>query len=137
MTIPDWNMLIHPLELYGVLTITGCCLLYVFVVHVKMRALARTGRDQQESLENRLAQVTEALERIQSQEPRAERPSPAPGQALNLNKRGQVLRMRRRGEKPETIAGALGIPRNEVDLLLKVHQMAIEHVEKSAETLPA
>ena len=50
------------------------------------------------------------------------------GQALNLNKRGQVLRMQRRGENPETIAGALGIPRNEVDLLLKVHQMTLERV---------
>ena len=29
--------------------------------------------------------------------------------------------MRRRGESCETISGALGIPRNEVDLLLKVH----------------
>jgi hypothetical protein len=45
--------------------------------------------------------------------------------------------MRRRGESTETIAGALGIPRNEVDLLLKVHRMAIEHVEKSADALPA
>jgi len=137
MMISDWHMIIHPLELYGVLTIAGSCLLYVFVLHVKVRALTHRGRNERENLESRLAQVAEALERIQSHEARAERPSPAPGQALNLNKRGQVLRMRRRGESMETIAGALGIPRNEVDLLLKVHRMAIEHVEKSADTLPA
>ena len=137
MMIPDWHMMIHPLELYGVLTVTGSCLLYVFVLHVKMRALAHRGRNERESLESRLAEIAKALERIESHKARAERPSPASGQALNLNKRGQVLRMRRRGESTETIAGALGIPRNEVDLLLKVHRMAIEHVEKSADALPA
>jgi len=37
--------------------------------------------------------------------------------------------MRRRGENPETIAAALSLPRNEVDLLLKVHQLALEQVD--------
>jgi len=39
-----------------------------------------------------------------------------------------VLRMRRRGESPETISGALGIARNEVDLLLRVHELSLDHV---------
>ena len=122
----------HAMELYGVLALTGSCLLYACVLHLRVRTLARNYRDRSEGLESRLAQSAEAIERLRlQQEEKAEQPpvQAAPlGQALNLNKRGQVLRMQRRGENPETIAGALGIPRNEVDLLLKVHQMTLERV---------
>jgi DNA invertase Pin-like site-specific DNA recombinase len=130
----NWLPLIHPLELYGVLALTGACLLYAFLLHMKMRMFAERAREQREYLESRVAQVLEAVERLRVERDETARPSPvaAAGQPLNLNKRGQVLRMRRRGENPETIAGALGIPRHEVDLLLKVHQMALESVEKSA-----
>ena len=41
--------------------------------------------------------------------------------ALNLNKRAQVLRMHRRGESLATISAALQSPRNEIELLVKVH----------------
>lgn len=42
--------------------------------------------------------------------------------SVNLSKRGQVIRLSRRGEPIETIAATLGLPRREVELLLKVHQ---------------
>jgi hypothetical protein len=128
--IPTWLPLIHPIELYGVLALVGSCLLYAFILHLKMRTLARRGRERHERLEDRLAQITEAAERLQSQLEETARPAPAspPGQSINLNKRGQVLRMRRRGETPETIAAALRIPQNEVNLLLKVHELSLEHV---------
>jgi hypothetical protein len=130
----NWLTLIHPLEVFGVLALSGACLLYTFLLHIKMRTFAERGREQREYLEGRLSQVLEAAERVRVERDEAARPSPAAaaGQPLNLNKRGQVLRMRRRGENPETIAGSLGIARNEVDLLLKVHQMAIESVDKSS-----
>ena len=52
--------------------------------------------------------------------------APPPAQSgLNLNKRSQTLQMHRRGETPERIAAALSLPRNEVDLLLKVHAIMI------------
>jgi len=94
--------------------------------------LRRAGQDRQ-FLRNRLAELAESMERLRAEHEEAARPSAVPtnGQPLNLNKRGQVLRMRRRGENPETIAAALSIPRNEVDLLLKVHQMSLEQLEKS------
>jgi hypothetical protein len=41
--------------------------------------------------------------------------------------------MRRRGERAESIAGALSIPRNEVELLLKVHDLSLERAEKGGE----
>jgi hypothetical protein len=52
--------------------------------------------------------------------------SPKPG--LNLNKRSQALRMHRRGDAPDEIAVSLGIPLQEVDLLLKVHQIVISSI---------
>ena len=130
----DWLPLIHPLELFAVLALTGTCLLYAFLLHMKMRAMVRRGREERERLERRIAEVLEVAERLREEREEATRPSPGPaaGQPLNLNKRGQVLRMRRRGENPETIAAALSIPRNEVDLLLKVHQMSLEQVEKGS-----
>jgi hypothetical protein len=130
---PDWLPLIHPLELYGVLALAGSCVLYAFILHLKMRTAARRGRERHESLESRLAQLTETSERLQTQLEETARPAPAsqPGQSLNLNKRGQVLRMRRRGEAPETIAAALRIPQNEVTLLLKVHELSREHVSQA------
>ncbi|SPE23306.1 conserved exported hypothetical protein [Candidatus Sulfopaludibacter sp. SbA3] len=45
------------------------------------------------------------------------------GQELNLNRRTQALRMQRRGESPATIAAALRVPRNEIDLLLKIQSL--------------
>ncbi len=49
---------------------------------------------------------------------------PRPG--LNLTNRSQALRMSRRGETPEQVAAALGVPLQEVDLLLKVHRIVID-----------
>jgi hypothetical protein len=128
--IPDWLSLTHPIEIYGVLALAGSCLLYAFIVHLEMRTLTRRGLERHERLESRLALMAEAAERMQSQLEETARPAPVsqPGQSLNLNKRGQVLRMRRRGETPETIAAALRIPQNEVALLLKVHELSREHV---------
>ena len=51
---------------------------------------------------------------------------PKPG--LNLNKRSHALRMHRRGEGAEQIAAALELPRQEVDLLLKVHRIVLSSV---------
>jgi len=55
--------------------------------------------------------------------------SPEVGKAaLNLNKRAQVLRMHRRGDPPDRIATLLEVPRQEVDLLIKVHRIIISQL---------
>ena len=130
----NWLSLTHPIELFGVLALTGTCLLYALLLHMNLRRLCRRSREQREYFESRLAQVQEVTERLRAErnEPEASPVFPAAGHALNLNKRGQALRMRRRGENAETIAAALQIPRNEVDLLLKVHQLALEQLETRA-----
>lgn len=48
----------------------------------------------------------------------------APEAEMDPVRRAQVLRMHRRGERPEQIAAALGLPRGEVDLLLKLHRIS-------------
>jgi hypothetical protein len=48
---------------------------------------------------------------------------PKPG--MNVVKRSQALRMHRRGDRPDQIAAALELPRQEVELLLKVHSIVI------------
>lgn len=129
----DWSSLLHPLEVFAVLAIAATCVLYSFLLHMNVRALARQGRQQRQYFEARLAEVLKVTQQLRREREEATQPAPVPAaQAVNLNKRGQVLRMRRRGENPETIAAALSIPRREVDLLLKVHQMSLEHVERGS-----
>lgn len=48
--------------------------------------------------------------------------------ALNLSRRSQALRMHRLGEPAEKIARELGLSRQELDLLLKVHRIVIAAV---------
>ncbi len=65
--------------------------------------------------------------------------APAPAKSgLNLTARTQIVRMFRHGEREESIATKLGLPRNEVKLLLKVHRLAVAgHSGTSAPGLPA
>ncbi len=49
-------------------------------------------------------------------------PPPASRSGLNIDKRAQAAKMFRRGDQPQQIAAVLGLPRNEVDLLLKVQR---------------
>ncbi len=48
-----------------------------------------------------------------------------PRAGMNLSKRSQVLRMHRRGETPDQIASSMDLPRQEVELLLKVHRIVM------------
>jgi hypothetical protein len=48
---------------------------------------------------------------------------PQPG--MNVSKRSQALRMHRRGDTPEQVASTLGVPLQEIELLLKVHRIVV------------
>jgi hypothetical protein len=52
-------------------------------------------------------------------------PPAPPKSGLNLGRRTQVIRMWRRGDRAEAIATTLNLPKNEVELLLKVHQLSV------------
>jgi hypothetical protein len=83
-----------------------------------------------ESLEARVAHLVAEMEELRerSAEPDAGRPAPvgwAPEVAgVNLNRRGQVLRLRRRGRTVEEIASTLQMSRGEVELMVKVHELS-------------
>ncbi len=80
---------------------------------------ARIGRE----LETKVAELSERLRDAEDRTGMLAPPVP-PQSGLNVNKRTQVLRLARRGERPENIAALLGLPRREVELLLKVHALA-------------
>ena len=82
-------------------------------------------------------QVEELHQRLRDTEERAgiSTALPAPRASLNLNKRTQVLRMSRRGERPENIAASLSLPRREVELLLKIHGLVLNPPKDSSADL--
>ena len=95
------------------------------------------------ALRRRLADVeaqcrqSESRARERADEPRAAAAEP-PGvpvrPGMNLNRRGQALRLYRRGETPAEIARLLAIPAGEVRLLLKVHQLRLEQAPEGRES---
>jgi hypothetical protein len=78
------------------------------------------------ALEAKILDLTAQIREMRNQQP--SEPAPAPcvfiaGQGLNLTTRTKILRMRRRGETTSSIAAALGVQHEEVDLLLKLDRM--------------
>ena len=120
----------------AVLSLTGVALGVFAVWHV--RALAgsvetgiETVRDDSEtraeSLRERLDALAAEFRELERQPAVTLTPGvPKPG--MNVVKRSQALRMHRRGDRPEQIAAALDLPRQEVDLLLKVHSIVISSI---------
>jgi hypothetical protein len=93
--------------------------------HVKtLEAQITAGLEANQSSLNALITDVRELER----QPQVTVVPGTPRAGLNLAKRGQVLRMHRRGESAGQIAAGLAIPRSEVDLLLKVHQIVISNI---------
>jgi hypothetical protein len=74
----------------------------------------------QSKLETLTAELRESHRRLPGE--------PIPGTAkssMNVSRRSQALRMRRQGDSPERIAESLEMPRQEVDLLLKVNDIVL------------
>jgi hypothetical protein len=121
-----------PLAPYALLAV-GCVfgLFFLLSFEKEMRGLkARlAGRQAGESASahDLKIQLHQLNERLRDAEERAGVPiaPPMPKASLNLNKRTQVLRMSRRGERPENIAASLSLPRREVELLLKIHGLIL------------
>jgi hypothetical protein len=132
----------HPLAYYGALSSAMCACLYLFVSTaqqvecLKKRFDGRSCASEQEisrlgtqmaSLETRLAGWagrTNDLEETVSGLAAVRRMN-IPTNGVNSNQRTQVLRMARRGERADQIAAELRIPKNEVDLLLKVQRAVV------------
>jgi hypothetical protein len=115
----DW--ILSPFTLYTVvaLALVGCASLFV-VTKMELYQLRRAADQSRMDLAKKIEEVESAI---------ADIPAAAPAPVLtlrpsiNLTKRAQALRMRRRGESLESITAALAVPRNEIELLLKVHEL--------------
>jgi hypothetical protein len=124
----EW--VIHPLIQYGLLSaVLGVCL-YLFLATKREQALdTRLLRAELAQLRSSFdvlrIQVGHLERRLCTTEERVEEPAPSavPLPGMNLTRRSQVLRMARRGDTPDAIAAELGIPVNEVELLLKVERI--------------
>jgi len=80
--------------------------------------------------ETRVAEVQSKLDALAAEvayafEQAATMPAALVKPAMNLNKRSHALRLHRRGDPPEAIAAQLGLPVQEVDLLIKVHRIVL------------
>jgi hypothetical protein len=101
----------------------------------RAHALVRNLQDRAQRREKDTAELTERVlslsSRVQELE-RAPMPTAAvpvlPRAGMNLNKRSHALRMHRQGGQLEEIATALELPRQEIELLIKVHQIVMANV---------
>src|SRR6185503_15869149 len=123
----DW--LLNPAAAYGVVAI-GMVMCLVLFVSLKgdLRACERRSKKKLAAMERdwdaKIQLLDERWEELSQISGLLVPPTP-PRSGLNLTKRSQALQMFRRGETPQDIAAALSIPRNEVELLMKVQALTI------------
>ncbi|HLK49905.1 MAG TPA: hypothetical protein VKT49_17300 [Bryobacteraceae bacterium] len=123
----DW--ILSPLTPYVVIVLVlVACIAVLVTAQIEVCRLRRAAAASQHELADKLTAMQSTVADIgrQRQEPPVEVApvrSAALRPSLNLTRRTQALRMRRRGESVESIAAALSTPRNEIELLLKVYEM--------------
>jgi len=119
--------IVHPVFTYGLLaTGIGLCLYLFVTVKQDLHRIHLEHRRAEADLDHLLGEVSAkvgttnriALELEAALAKLPQMSDPRPG--MNVSRRTQVLRMHRRGERPEQISAALRIPLNEVELLLKL-----------------
>lgn len=100
--------------------------LWLFIlVKVDIRRAARKRAEDRKDILEACRKIQETIDEMRRQPPPVPLPAaqlePLPaGPASSMSRRAQVLRMARRGDRPDQIAAALGVPVNEVALVLKV-----------------
>jgi len=121
----DW--LLSPIAQYTflALALVGCLVLFLSMKR-EVALMRRSFTESRDSAVTSAATLAAELAALRQETEMADSAS-LTGQELNLTRRAQALRMRRRGESPATIAAALRLPRNEIDLLLKMQRLADDH----------
>ena len=84
----------------------------------------------QSEFESRLEDLTGLLREAENRASATAQPGAIkPGAikpSLNMNRRNQVIRLSRRGQAAANIATTLSMPRKEVELLLKIHNLGFD-----------
>jgi hypothetical protein len=129
------NWLLSPLAQYGALGATLIVLMALFAsLKLEICGVGRASDKSDADLCARLAAAETALEQLRQTgiansaegvpaNLAGRPPESQPG--LNLTRRAQALRMRQRGEPIPTIAAALRVPQNEIELLIKLQDAKI------------
>jgi len=132
----------HLLFGYGALALSLILSLYLWVsARIEWRGQTRRDLGARRRLEEELAAARAEVEQLRAGLGALEvsmrefhrtsgalvAPTP-PRSGINLSTRTQVLRRNRFGEPPAEIAAAVGVPRAEVDLLLKVNRIVVENL---------
>lgn len=124
----------HPLGYYGLLAVGLVLCLYLFLsvkeenarLRQKLELQHQQSQDALGEFRRMLGNLEQSLQEHEQSEAQEMPLRAVPGVSINLTKRSQALRMYRRGETAEQICSALQMPRNEVELLLKVHKALVE-----------
>jgi len=116
--------ILSPLTLYGALAaaLIGCLALF-FAVKAEIHALRRRFEKSENAAAVRLGETELAIARLRQAVAEAAEQPPAPPPGLNLTRRAQAVRMHQRGEPIATIAAALRVPRNEIELLIRLQEI--------------
>ena len=117
----NFEWILSPLTVYGLvgLSLVACIFLFL-LTKVELCHLRQASDRSRTDLAKKVEEIESAMAGMAPSAPAA---SPVLRPSINLTKRAQALRMRRRGESLESISAALAVPRNEVELLVKVHEM--------------
>jgi hypothetical protein len=130
------NALLLPLSILCGLILCATAI-SVFAVHrayCLLREMHARGHEKQTEGDAGIQSVRDSVEALAAQlhdlqnHPPVAPPPGLPKPGLNLSKRSHALRMHRHGEGAEQIAAALDLPRQEVELLLKVHRIVMSSV---------
>ena len=130
LSLPSWWSLSLPAIacLLSGLALLGCCATFLRLRAERRGAVKEPDGDPavQEALTELAAQIGQLRLRLEEAEQRKGALSDwaAEPSSVNLNRRGQVLRLYRRGDSVAHIASALGLSTGEVALIVKVQEMA-------------
>ena len=115
----DW--IASPLALYAALAAAMVALLVTWLgVEARIRAMRKAAMQIRLTLAQQFEEMGAAMEGLRENVAEiGSRPAPADTR-LNPARRALALRMRRRGASAATVAAALGVPQNELELLWKL-----------------
>ena len=113
----------------------GACLLALLRTRAMVHAVQANAPSRPDASVNDLESLQQSVDSLAAQlhdlqqQPQGNGPGAPARHGLNMSKRSQALRMYRRGDAPGQIALTLGIPQQEMDLLLKVHRIVLGNID--------
>ena len=108
---------------------SGCVVCFVLFLGLKGEISRLRAQLSQQDLRGKVDELNERMESAEEHSAIPAQVALRPG--ININKRAQVLRLSRLGQRPESIAASLSVPRRQVDLMLKMHAIALEGAGKT------